>query len=284
MKWNTAWPTHGLYCGMASRDYYVYVYIDPRSNEEFYYGKGKGSRKYAHLWDQGDSAKSQQIKAIQKEGLKPVVRVIARGLTEGEALLVEKTLLWKLGKFTTNISTGHFADHFRPLNTLHKELSGFDYRNGIYYYNVGEGPHRRWDDYVKFGFISAGQGLRWRDAILGFRRGDVFVAYLKRHGFVGIGAIREEARMIRDVRINGKRLLSLPLHCRRMAENSDNVDLSEYVCLVDWIKTVRPVDAKWRTTPKLYTTTHVRASLNGQQQTIEFVEEEFKVKIRNIAD
>lgn len=30
-------------------DYYVYVYIDPRSLEEFYYGKGKGSRKYAHL-------------------------------------------------------------------------------------------------------------------------------------------------------------------------------------------------------------------------------------------
>jgi len=26
-------------------DYYVYVYIDPRNHEEFYYGKGKGSRK-----------------------------------------------------------------------------------------------------------------------------------------------------------------------------------------------------------------------------------------------
>lgn len=30
-------------------DYYVYVYIDPRNYEEFYYGKGKGSRKNAHL-------------------------------------------------------------------------------------------------------------------------------------------------------------------------------------------------------------------------------------------
>jgi len=79
-------------------DYYVYVYIDPRNNEEFYYGKGTGSRKDAH---------------------------------------VEKTLLWKLGKWTTNIATGHFADKFRPHNTLHKELSGFDYQNGIYYYNVG---------------------------------------------------------------------------------------------------------------------------------------------------
>jgi hypothetical protein len=27
------------------RDYYVCVYIDPRNHEEFYYGKGVGSRK-----------------------------------------------------------------------------------------------------------------------------------------------------------------------------------------------------------------------------------------------
>ena len=28
-----------------SSEYYVYVYIDPRNFEEFYYGKGKGKRK-----------------------------------------------------------------------------------------------------------------------------------------------------------------------------------------------------------------------------------------------
>lgn len=27
----------------------MYVYIDPRNNEEFYYGKGHGNRKSAHL-------------------------------------------------------------------------------------------------------------------------------------------------------------------------------------------------------------------------------------------
>ena len=32
-------------------EYYVYVYIDPRNFHEFYYGKGKGSRKDAHLLD-----------------------------------------------------------------------------------------------------------------------------------------------------------------------------------------------------------------------------------------
>ena len=263
-------------------DYYVYVYIDPRNFEEFYYGKGKGSRKYAHLGDQSDSKKAKRIADIKKEGLDPIIRVIAKGLTEQEALLIEKALLWKLGKWTMNIATGHFADKFRPHNTLHKPLSGFDFQNGIYYYNVGEGPHRNWDDYVQFGFISAGQGVRWRDAILGFNKGDVFAAYLKRHGFVGIGRIKESARMIRVVKISHKPLISLPLRCRNMDDNSDNLELSEYVALVDWIKWVPREQAKWRSTPKLYTTTHIRASLDGQPETIKFIEAQFGICIREL--
>lgn len=263
-------------------NYCVYVYIDPRNFEEFYYGKGKGSRKEAHLGDQTDSQKAKRIAEIKKEGLEPIIRVIAKDLTEQEALLVEKTLLWKLGKWTTNIATGHFADKFRPHNTLHKELSGFDYGNGVYYYNVGEGPYRNLNDYVQFGFISAGQGVRWRDAMLGFNEGDVFAAYLKRYGFVGVGRIKKRARMIRDVTINGKPLLSLPLQCPNMAHNSDNPGLSEYVALVNWLKWVPRDQAKWRSTPKLYTTTHVRASLDGQQETVKFLEEQFGIAIREI--
>jgi uncharacterized protein len=140
-------------------DYYVYVYIDPRNFEDFYFGKGKGSRKASHLRtddsEDSDSEKTKRIKAIQRAGLTPIVRVIARHLSEHDAFLVEKTLLWKLGKQLTNVSSGNYSEKFRPQDTLHLELSGFDYRNGIYYYNVGEGPHRNWDDYVRFGFISA---------------------------------------------------------------------------------------------------------------------------------
>ena len=263
-------------------DYYVYVYIDPRNYEEFYYGKGKGSRKEAHLGDTSDSAKAKRISEIKREGLSPIIRVIARNLSENEALLIEKTLLWKMGKWTTNISSGHFAEKFRPHNAFHKELSGFDYQNGLYYYNVGEGLHRNWDDYVEFGFISAGQGARWRDAMLGFNPGDVFAAYLKRHGFVGIGQIMVQAKMIRDLQIKGKRLLDLPLRCKNMNDNCNNTDLSEYVCLVKWLKTVSRNGAKWRTSPKLYTTTHVRASLDGQPDTVSFLEQEFGVNIREI--
>jgi hypothetical protein len=263
-------------------NYYVYVYIDPRNFEEFYYGKGKGSRKDVHLGDQSDSQKAKRIAEIKKEGLDVIIRVIARDLTEQEALLVEKTLLWKLGRWTTNIATGHFVDKFRPHNTFHRELSGFDYQKGVYYYNVGEGDHRNWDDYVKFGFISAGQGARWRDAMLGFNAGDVFAAYLKKRGFVGVGSIKEQAKMIKDVKIDGKPLLKLPLRCPNMADNSDYPELSEYVALVEWLKWVPREQAKRRSFPRLYTTTHVRASLDGQQETVKFIEEQFGITIREI--
>jgi hypothetical protein len=263
-------------------DYYVYVYIDPRNNEEFYYGKGSGSRKDVHLRDASDSAKAKRIAEIKKEAIEPIIRVIARGLRESEALLIEKTLLWKLGKWTANIASGHFADKFRPHNALHKELSGFDYQNGLYYYNIGEGPHRNWDDYVKFGFISAGQGTRWRNAMLGFNHGDICAAYLKKNGFVGIGRIETKAKMIRDIRIGSKAILGLPLRCNNMGENSDNSELSEYVCLVKWVKAVQRNQAKWRSTPKLYTTTHVRASLDGQPETLSFLEAQFGINIREL--
>jgi hypothetical protein len=262
-------------------DYYVYVYIDPRNYEEFYYGKGKGDRKNAHLDDTSDTEKVKRIADIKKAGLEPIIRVIARGLKEDEALLVEKTLLWKLGKWTTNIASGSFKNKFRPHYAFHEEIKGFDFRNGIYYYNIGEGPNRNWDDYYKYGFISAGQG-HWRDAMLGFNPGDIVVAYLKWHGFVGIGRILTKAKMIREVIIRGKPLLSLPLKCKNMDDHCDDPLRSEYVCKVKWLRKVQREVAKWQPNAGLYTTTHVRASLENQNNTLKFLQRKFKVLFKGV--
>ena len=67
-----------------------------------------------------------------------------------------------------------------------------------------------------------------------------------------------------------------------MGDNSTDPELSEYVCLVDWVTTVRRKQAKWRSALKLYTTTHVRASLDGQPETVEFLEAEFGVNLRDL--
>src|SRR3954447_22552367 len=63
-------------------DYYVYVYLDPRNFEEFYFGKGRGSRKDAPLSDPSDTEKTRRIDAIRQAGLEPIIRVIARNLSE----------------------------------------------------------------------------------------------------------------------------------------------------------------------------------------------------------
>ncbi|UQA52311.1 GIY-YIG nuclease family protein [Vibrio sp. ED002] len=264
------------------KSFYVYVHIDPRNYEEFYYGKGKGSRKYAHLNEDSDTEKSKRIKAIRNEGLEPIIRVIARNLSEHDALLVEKTLLWKLGKQLTNISSGHYSDNFRPHDALHKKLSGFDFQNGLYYYNVGEGGHRNWDDYVKYGFISAGQAPRFKDAMLGFEVGDVFAAYLKGNGFVGIGRITGKAKPVRDVLINNVPLLQHQLTEPNISENSNDPDNSEYVASVDWIATVERNAAKWLPKSGLFTSQLVRASLDGQPETVQFLAKEFSVDFEQL--
>lgn len=264
-------------------DFYVYVYIDPRNYEEFYFGKGKGSRKNAHLSATSDTEKSKRIAAIHSAGLAPIIRVIARDLSENDAYLIEKTLLWKLGKQLTNISSGHYAEKFRPHDKIHLELSGFDFKSGIYYFNIGERPHRKWSDNKSLGFISAGQGVRWRDSILGFREGDVLAAYLKRRGFVGIGCITQRARPIRDVKIRNKRLIDHDLICKRMTDNIASDDLCEYVALVDWKVAVEQTEAKWKPNSGIYTTTHVRASLDGQPETRKFLEAEFNINFSELA-
>ena len=261
-------------------DYYVYVYIDPRNNEEFYYGKGCGSRKDIHLTDDSESRKALRIADIRNSDCEPIIRVIARGLTEDQALLVEATLIWKFRKFTTNEVHGHFSESFRPDDTYHRDLPGFDFQNRLYYFNVGECERRTWDECRQYGFVSAGgDDTRWRDAICKFHPGDVFAAYLKGHGYVGIGRVLTRALPANQIVIKGKPLLLL---CPRMAVDSDSAERSEYVATVDWLKSFPREQAQMKSKSGIYTTTHVRASLDGQPDTVAFLSKVFDVNFDDI--
>ncbi len=266
---------------MTNQEYYVYVYIDPRNYEEFYYGKGIGSRKLAHLKDDGDTEKTKIIKSILKEGLKPIIKVVARNLTADQALLVEKTLIWKLGKTLTNISSGHYADKFRAKDTLHLNLFGFDYNNGIYYVNVGEGKHRCWEDCKQFGFLSAGQDPKYSNPLKTLQNGDIVVAYLKGKGYVGIGKVIDEVKKINDFTIDNKPLFQINIKEKGMFENSDNEN-SEYLAKIEWIKTVERNEAKFKSNSKLFTSQLVKATLENQPTTLKFLEEEFNIQFNEI--
>ncbi len=268
----------------TTEDYYVYVYIDPRNFEEFYYGKGKGNRKESHLKDVRDSEKTQRIKAIQKVGLHPIIRVIAKDLTEREAFLIEKTLIWKLGRTLTNKSSGHFASKFRPHDTMYRDdLPEFDFKNGIYYVNVGQDKTtaRVWDDCRKYGFLSAGQDKKWSDPLRTLNKGDIVVAYLKNHGYVGVGKVSETAVPVKNFTYNGKHLKDLPLQSTGLLKNSDN-DKTEYMVKIQWIKAVSKEEAKWQKGAGLFTTQLIKASLDAQPKTLEFIKELFGVRFESI--
>lgn len=261
-------------------DYYVYVYIDPRNFEEFYYGKGRGSRKEAHLEDESDTPKVRRIRDIHSAGVKPIIRVIASGLSEHDALMIEATLLWKLGKYTTNLVAGHFTGNFRPHNTLHRELSGFDFSIGLYYFNIGEGTHRNWHDCRRLGFVAAGQGEVWRDSVCGLNPGDLLAAYVSKVGYVGVARVVASARPVREIIINGRPLM---LECPSMADNAESDSKCEYVALVLWERAVDKNDAlKVTKSSKLFSSPSVRASLDNQQATITALESHFDLKFTDL--
>jgi len=268
------------------KNYYVYAYYDPRNFKMFYVGKGCGKRKIAHLTDTAISGKTKIISGIKNEGLEPIIRVLAKDLTDDQAKFVEKTIIWSNYESLSNVSTGSFSDNFRPENTLHKEIKGFDYQTGIYYVNVSEGEHRDWEDCYRYGFLCAGGDPKWSDQLKRLVIDDIVVAYLKGKGYVGIGIITSEIQKAVNFKTDGKKLIELKSELRQpnILENSENNDLAQYVVGIDWkVKRLKD-NAIWIKVKKtdadkqLFTTQLVVASLLNQPYTLEYLEQQFKIK------
>ena len=224
---------------LRNADYYIYVYIDPRDFKPFYYGKGQGSRKDAHLFDKVRGEKSSLIAAIRKEGLEPIVRVLARNLTEEQAYFVETTWIWQFKDSLTNSISGNFINKFRPQKSLHKEVVGFDYNHCLWFFNVGDGPHRRWEDNVRFNYVGAGQKDVFRDAIEGLKPGDVIAAYLSGKGYVGVGKVLGSAKPAKEFRLqDGTLLIDKPGVAPNIRENIEDLDNCEWMAPILWKATV----------------------------------------------
>ena len=260
-------------------DFYVYVYIDPRNYEEFYYGKGCGGRMHAHKDGWGESDKAKRIQAIRKEGEEPIIRVIAKGLTETEALLVETALIWKQGRYLTNLAQGHYSTHFRPQHRMHVKLPDFDFFNGIYYVNVSECEQRSWGDYRQFGFLAAGGGRNWSEQLDRLNTGDVVVAYLKGSGYAGVGVVSTRSVRAKQFLVRGKLLQKSKLKAPGLFDNANDPELAQYLVGVDWKKTFSEEEAKFRRNAGLYTPHRVVASLANQPKTRKFIEEAFDISL-----
>jgi len=148
---------------------------------------------------------------------------------------------------------------------------------GFWFFNVGEGEHRNWDDNIRYEYIGAGQGVKYSNDLKRLKTGDRIFAYMRGLGYVGFGEVVKEAEMIKNfiVESEQKPLLDLPLEALKPSEYKDDPAMSEWVVGVKWIKTFPREKAK--TFSGAFANPHVVCKLR-HQETLEFLKKEFELK------
>lgn len=117
-------------------EHYIYVYLDPRKPGEHIYGEyvfshepiyiGKGKRKRAYYFEKRNGFLKKKMAKFGK----PIVRVIAQGLTEPEAFVLEKKLITLIGRYNAdkgplcNLIDGGSGTANIPLTSEHKQKIG----------------------------------------------------------------------------------------------------------------------------------------------------------------
>lgn len=113
--------------------------------------------------------------------------------------------------------------------------------SGYWFVNVGEDPAvpslRSWNDCLRYGFISGGDGERYRRAMAKLHPGDEIFAYIVQRGYVGYGVVSADAVPAKDFVTTKGPLLDQQLEGKAVSENRDSLELAEYVVGVDWKKT-----------------------------------------------
>ncbi len=112
--------------------------------------------------------------------------------------------------------------------------------NGEYYVSFGDNSDRRWQDAVKYGFISAGGGSWYTKTLSILSPGDRIWVNIPQTGYVGVGKVTDVAVKAQDARFNvdnvEKEFFDLDLD--GYYYQNENDDQAEYIVKVDWIKTV----------------------------------------------
>jgi len=121
---------------------------------------------------------------------------------------------------------------------------------------VGENAERNWDDMIRYGFVSAGHGYKYRKAMENLFVGARVWAAIPSsraagdaYGYVGVGIVSGAAVGVNDfeVEIGGEvtNILDAPLNATNMGWKADDPEQCEYLVRVEWIDTRPREDAIW---------------------------------------
>ncbi len=117
--------------------------------------------------------------------------------------------------------------------------------SGLWYVNVGDGPHRSWDDMRTYGFIAAGGGEKYSGPLKRLLNpGNRIFAYQKGAGYVGYGIVTAPAVIAQSFQTKNGPLLEQPLVQPGIARPGEDPTRAEYVVGVDWTKSVPAAEAK----------------------------------------
>jgi hypothetical protein len=115
---------------------------------------------------------------------------------------------------------------------------------GVWHVNAGIHEGRSWADVLRYGFLSAGGGQKWRDEIAKLTVGAQIYAYINGAGYCGGGTVISPA--VRADRFTPKgqarTLAQLPLESGYWLKHANDAEMAEYVVGIEWLKAVPVTD------------------------------------------
>ncbi len=148
-----------------------------------------------------------------------------------------------------------------------------------FYVSIGEGKHRNWEDCRKYGFISSGSEKKFNKGIIKLLPGSRVFVHIPKTGYVGVGLVKDSAVPLKDFKLlfNGQQvpILDVPLFAPEMDEYVDDLDKSEYLVRVEWIKAVPRSQAYWE--KGFFSYKNIKCKMESQQArlTIEKLSKKF---------
>lgn len=170
------------------------------------------------------------------------------------------------------VSRAWLSENVRPSVDLDDRVSVDLEWNGQHFVNVGEGEYRSWNDARRLGFVSAGGGTRYKDAMQRLHEGDRVWAYVSGRGYVGYGEVHAEAVRSNEffVTISGK---EVPIEeVELQAEVNFPAGHEEWYVGINWIETVDREDAIWEKGMFYALSTAARPKSPKWQETIDTLE------------